>query len=55
MSGPLTYPPEIVIESTIDLPPDYDLPGRGGVGFEVCCELSLAAIELVIGLLCGGL
>jgi hypothetical protein len=52
MAAPLTYPPEIVIESTIDLPPEYDLPE--GMAVEVCCELAMVAIELVIGLLGGG-
>jgi hypothetical protein len=54
MAGPLTYPPEIVIERTIDLPPEYDVPGHEGMGVEVCCELAMVVIELVIGLLGGG-
>jgi hypothetical protein len=54
MAGPLTYPHEIVIESTIDLPAQYDVPGHEGMAFEVCCELALVVIELVIGLLGGG-
>ena len=52
MIGPLTYPPEIVIESSIDLPPDYDV--QEGIGVEVCCELTMMVVELVIGLLVGG-
>ena len=41
MAAPLTYPPEIVIESTIDLPPEYDVLGHEGMGVEVCCELAM--------------
>ena len=54
MTGPLTYPPEIVIESTIDLPPEYDVPEQGSLGVEIGCELAMVLIEVVIGLL-GGL
>ena len=53
MSDPLTYPPEIVIESTIDLPAEYDVPEQG-MGVEICCELAMVVVELVIGLLGGG-
>jgi hypothetical protein len=54
MTGPLTYPPEIVIESTVGLPPEYDVPRlEGGMGFEVRFELAMLVIELVIGLLGG--
>jgi hypothetical protein len=53
MTGPLTYPPEIVIESTIDLPAEYDVPGHVRMGVEVYCELAMVVIELVIGLLGG--
>ena len=52
MTGPLTYPPEIVIESSVELPPEYDLPTLG-IGVEVGCELAMVVIELVIGLLDG--
>jgi hypothetical protein len=54
MTGPLTYPPEIVIESTINLPPEYDVPKNEGTGVEVRFELAMVVIELVIGLLSGG-
>jgi len=54
VTGPLTYPPEIVIESAIDLPPEYDLPRHKGMGVEVRLELVLVIIELVFGLLGGG-
>ena len=54
MTGPLTYPPEIVIESKIDLPPEI-LSYSGcfeqasnEVGFELACLL----VEFVIELLC---
>jgi hypothetical protein len=33
MNGPLTYPPEIVIESKIGLPPEFG-HGSNEVGFE---------------------
>jgi len=45
MSGSLTYPPEIVIESTIDLPPEFGPRG----GFELTegqIEFGLFVIEL---------
>ena len=51
MTGPLTYPPEILIESNIELPPEYDVPEHGGIGVEVGCELALLVLELVAGLL----
>jgi hypothetical protein len=35
MTGPLTYPPEIVIESTIDLPPECGANVEGGFEFAV--------------------
>jgi hypothetical protein len=54
MAGPLTYPPEIVIESTIELPLEYYVPEQGGIGGEVCGELTVVVIELVIELLSGG-
>lgn len=54
MNDPLTYPPEIVIESTIDLPPEYDVPGHGGMGVEICLELAVVVIEVVVELICGG-
>jgi hypothetical protein len=54
MTGPLTYPPETVIESTIDLPPEYDVPKHEGMGVEVRFELVLVVIELVFGLLGDG-
>jgi len=49
MTGPLTYPPEIVIESKIDLPPGYEPPVDNGkwMSAEVCFELVVFAIELV--------
>ena len=53
MNDPLTYPPDIVIESTIDLQPEYDVPEQD-VGVEICCELAMVVVELVIGLLGGG-
>lgn len=54
MTGPLTYPPEIVMESTTDLPPEYDVPGHEGVGVESCCELAMVVIEVVVALIGGG-
>ena len=54
MTGPLTYPPEIVIESAIELPPEYYVSEPGGIGADICGELALMVIELVITLLCGG-
>lgn len=50
MTSPLTYPPEIVIASNIDLPPEFGPPG----GFELTdahLELGLFVIELVFELL----
>ena len=54
MAGPLTYPPEIVVESTIELPPEYDVPEHAGMGVELCCELAMVVVELVFGFLGGG-
>jgi len=53
MTGPLTYPPGIVIESKIDLPPGYEPPVDNGkwMSAEVCFELVVFAIELVGNLL----
>ena len=53
MTGPLTYPPEIVIESTIDLPPEYEPPVDKGkwMSAEVYFELVVFAIEPVGNLL----
>ena len=55
MTGPLTYPPEIVIESTVELPPGF---GPDGANAELYGELFgmliEGAIELVITLLVGG-
>jgi hypothetical protein len=50
MAVPLTYPPEIVIESTVDLPPEFGPPA----GFELTeahLELGLFLIEFVFELL----
>lgn len=47
MTGPLTYPPEIVVESRIDLPPDFG----NGANIEVCRELAMFMIEIVVELL----
>jgi|HubBroStandDraft_4_1064222.scaffolds.fasta_scaffold1794996_2 hypothetical protein len=47
MTGPLTYPPEIVIESTIDLPPESTRPARIGCGpyRPKCREAFRVAVE----------
>jgi hypothetical protein len=45
MTGPLTYPPQIVIESTIDLPPEY------APNMEGCFELAVFVVELAVELL----
>lgn len=38
----LTYPPEIIIESNIELPPEYwQESGDGVVEVEVACEIVL--------------
>jgi hypothetical protein len=42
---PLTYRPQIVIESTIDLPPEY------GANVEGCFELAVFLVELALELL----
>ena len=50
MTGSLTYPPEIVIESTVGLPPEYGPTG----GFELTdahFELGLFVVEFVFELL----
>ena len=52
MTGPLTYPPEIVIESKIDLPPEFWQEGTG-MSIEVYFDLALLIIEIVTGLLEG--
>ena len=49
MTGPLTYPPEIVIESKIDLPPEFG-QGSNEVGFELTWLLIEFVIELLGGL-----
>ena len=54
MTAPLTYPPEIVIESTVDLPPEYYVYEHEGMSIEVRFELAMVVIELVIGLLGDG-
>jgi hypothetical protein len=54
MSGPLTYPPEIVIESTIDLPPEYDVSEHGGISVEVLAEVLILVIEVGLELLGSG-
>lgn len=47
MTGPLTYPPDILIESTVELPPEF---GAEGIN-EVCIELFVGlAIECLIEL-----
>ena len=53
MTGPLTYPPEIVIESKINLPPEiggyagcFEHPSNE-VGFELACLLVEFVIELL--------
>jgi len=51
MAGPLTYPPEIVIESNIELPPEYELQVDKGMSAELCIEIVLLAIEVVGNLL----
>jgi hypothetical protein len=53
MPGPLTYPPEIIIESKIDLPPECEPLADNGkwMSPEICFELVLFAIELVGNLL----
>ena len=53
MTGPLTYPPEIVIESKIDLPPETRSysgcfeHASNEVGFELACFLVEFVIELL--------
>lgn len=52
MIGPLTYPPEIVIESKIDLPADLPADfGQEHTGVEVYFEFAMMMIEIVAGLL----
>jgi hypothetical protein len=46
MAGPLTYPPEILIESTVELPAEF---GEAEIN-EVWFELIGLAIEFVIEL-----
>ena len=46
MVGPLTYPPEILIESTVELPPEFGTEGINEVWF----ELIGLAIEFVVEL-----
>lgn len=48
MTGPLTYPPEILIESSVELPPE--LSGRHGVN-EAWFELIGLATEFLAELL----
>ena len=50
MDGPLTYPPEIIIESTVELPAEF-YAGLGEEGInEVWFELAVLVIEFVIEL-----
>ena len=44
MAGPLSYPPEIQIESTVELPPEFG----GHASDEVWTELSVSLIGLLI-------
>jgi hypothetical protein len=53
MTGPLTYPPEIIIESTIDLPPEYGV-SEYGISGEVLAEVLIIVIEVGLELLGGG-
>ena len=54
MTGPLTYPPEIVIEGKIDLPPEFEACSAFGQGSnEVRFELTWLLIEFVIELIGG--
>ena len=46
MAGPLTYPPEILIESSVELPPEL---GKGQVN-EAWFELIGLVIEFVVEL-----
>jgi hypothetical protein len=47
MTGPLTYPPEILIESTVELPPEFGGEGINEVWIELVVGL---AIEFVVEL-----
>jgi len=46
MAGPLSYPPEILMESTVELPPEF---GDQGIN-EVPIELIGLVIEFLIEL-----
>lgn len=46
MAGPLTYPPEIVIESTVELPPEFG-PDTSDAWIVVLIEM---LIELLFSL-----
>jgi hypothetical protein len=48
MIGLLTYPPKIIIESSIDLPSEYDM--SEGLSVEVRFELTMVVTELVLAL-----
>jgi hypothetical protein len=50
MAGPLTYPPEILIESTVELPPEFGEEGINEVGVELMGLVIEFAIEFVIAL-----
>ena len=45
MADPLTYPPEIIIESSIELPPS----GDGSLGTDVAWLLIEIVLELLLG------
>jgi hypothetical protein len=53
MTGPLTYRPEIMIESKIDLPPEYESRAfqTQRLSAELCFELVVLTIEVVGNLL----
>jgi hypothetical protein len=50
MAGPLTYPPEILIESTVELPPELGEEGINEVGVELMGLVIEFVIEFVIAL-----
>ena len=55
MHEPLTYPPEIAIESTVDLGPEFRSAGPNAEAYgELLGILIEGVIELVIMLLVGG-
>jgi hypothetical protein len=50
MAGTLTYPPEVIIESNVDLPAEFGQGQSGGIDFELTTLLVEIVIEFLFSL-----